>query len=92
MGLEGGLVVPVALGLIAMGPRYLPAPQVGLSLLLKTILGPLWVWVVLWERPTDQAVIGGLIVLGDLLWHGIRTGAENARNGATATSATAQAE
>lgn len=63
MTIEGGVVVPLALTLIASAPRYLPAPQVGLFLLLETILGPLWIWVVLSIAPSPYALIGGLIVV-----------------------------
>ena len=39
--LVGLLIVPVAFGLIATGPRYIPAPEVALLLLQQTVLGAL---------------------------------------------------
>lgn len=71
MALEGGLLVPLALGLIAMAPRYISAPQVGLFLLLETVLGPLWIWAVLKEEPTQFALIGGGIVVLTLSVHSV---------------------
>ena len=70
---EGALLVPLALGLIAAAARYLPAPQVGLFLLLETILGPFWIWAILGERPTRYALIGGGIVVLSLAGHSVTT-------------------
>lgn len=66
---EGALLVPSALGLIAAAARYLPAPQVGLFLLLETTLGPFWIWAVLGETPTRYALVGGGIVVLALVAH-----------------------
>jgi drug/metabolite transporter (DMT)-like permease len=71
MLVEGMVLVPLALGFIATAPRYLPAPQVGLFLLLETIMGPFWIWAVLGEAPTRYALIGGGIVVLSLAAHGI---------------------
>ena len=66
MGLMGGAVVPLAFALIATGPRYLPAADVGLLMLLEAILGPLFVWWVLGEEPGSATFLGGAIVIGAL--------------------------
>jgi len=66
LGLLGLVVMPVAFGLISYGPRFLPAPEVGLILLLEAILGPLWAWIAVGEVPTPQATLGGAIILGTL--------------------------
>jgi drug/metabolite transporter (DMT)-like permease len=57
------LVVPLSFVLISTGPRYLPAPEVGLLMLLETILGPLWVWLVLQEAPATASLVGGAIIV-----------------------------
>jgi drug/metabolite transporter (DMT)-like permease len=69
MIVEAAMLVPLALGLIAIAPRYLPAPQVGLFLLLETVLGPLWIWAFIGEAPSIYAVIGGTMVILTLLVH-----------------------
>ncbi|MCG8359524.1 MAG: DMT family transporter [Kiloniellales bacterium] len=69
LAVMGILLLPLSYLLITMGPRYLPAPEVGLLMLLETVLGPLWVWLVLGEVPTHFAFIGGAIVLGTLIAH-----------------------
>ncbi len=59
----GLFVVPVAFGLITIGPRYITAPEVGLLMLVETVLGPLWVWLALGERASALSLTGGGIVL-----------------------------
>ena len=65
----GVFVLPLSFGLITLGPRYLPAPEVALLMLLETVLGPLWVWLVLSEEPPLLTVIGGAVVLVTLAGH-----------------------
>ena len=65
----GLVVLPLSFGLITLGPRYLPAPEVALLMLLETVLGPLWVWLVLNEEPPLLTVIGGAVVLVTLAVH-----------------------
>ena len=59
----GTLFIPIATSLMALGPRYITAPEVSLILLLEAILAPLLVWFVLGEQPTIYALIGGVIVM-----------------------------
>jgi drug/metabolite transporter (DMT)-like permease len=67
----GLIVLPVSFGLITIGPRYLPAPEVSLLLLLETVLGPYWVWLVLDEQPGPAVLAGGAIVVGSLVIHSL---------------------
>ncbi len=67
--LLGLIVLPVSFGLITLGPRYMPAPEVALVLLLETVLGPYWVWLIIGETPSSRAFIGGSIVIGALILH-----------------------
>ncbi len=55
----------IALGLVLLtvGARLIPAAQVGLITLLEVVLGPLWVWLALDERPSNLTLIGGTIVI-----------------------------
>ena len=64
--LMGLYVVPVGSALMFVGPRYIPAAEVGLLLLLESILGPLWVWWALAEQPGINTLVGGAIVLSTL--------------------------
>ena len=69
--LLGGVVLPAAFGMMAVGPRYLPAPEVGLILLAETVLGPVWVWLALNEEPGQSTLVGGTIVILTLLCHSL---------------------
>lgn len=59
----GLYVVPLGTALMFIGPRYIPAAEVGLLMLLESVLGPLWVWWLLGEAPVTQTLAGGAIVL-----------------------------
>jgi len=61
--LLGFIIMPLSFGLITLGPRYLPAPEVALLMLLETVLGPLWVWIVIDEMPSKPAFIGGVVII-----------------------------
>jgi drug/metabolite transporter (DMT)-like permease len=65
--LMGLYVVPVGSALMYIGPRYIPAAEVGLLLLLESILGPVWVWLVFAEHPGTYTLLGGAIVLSTLV-------------------------
>ncbi|MEM7227015.1 MAG: DMT family transporter [Pseudomonadota bacterium] len=67
----GLLVIPLGIALLTLGPRYLPAPEVSLLLLLETVLGPLWVWLALDEVPTVYAMAGGAVVIAALALHSV---------------------
>jgi drug/metabolite transporter (DMT)-like permease len=71
LGLLGIVVMPVGAALITTGPRYLPAPEVSLILLLETVVGPFWVWLVLGEEPSGRAIVGGAIVIAALAGHAL---------------------
>jgi len=62
----GLYVVPIGTALMFVGPRYIPAAEVGLLLLLESILGPIWVWLVLAEQPGINTLAGGAVVLSTL--------------------------
>lgn len=65
----GLVMLPLSFGLMFIGPRYIPAPEVGLVLLLEAVLGPLWVWLALGEDPGVRTLVGGAIVLATLVVH-----------------------
>jgi drug/metabolite transporter (DMT)-like permease len=71
LGLNGLLVIPLASALIALGPRYLPAPEVAMFFLLDTMLTPIWIWVIFAEVPTPVSMIGGSIVIVTLMAHSL---------------------
>jgi drug/metabolite transporter (DMT)-like permease len=52
---------------LTIGGRLIPAGEVALITLLEIVLGPLWVWLFLSERPSTATLVGGAIVLGAVL-------------------------
>ena len=61
--LLGGGQIGLGLALLTIGARLIPAAQVGLITLLEVVLGPLWVWLALSERPGTATLVGGAIVI-----------------------------
>jgi drug/metabolite transporter (DMT)-like permease len=59
--------IGLGFALLTVGARLIPAGEVALITLLEIVLGPIWVWAVLSERPSTATIAGGAIVLGALL-------------------------
>ena len=55
--------IGVGFALFTVGARLIPAAQVGLITLLEVVLGPVWVWLALDERPSTLTLVGGAIVI-----------------------------
>jgi len=64
---SGLVVMPIAFGLIALGPRRLSAPETGLIMLLETVIGPIWVWWWLSDTPNGGALVGGAVIVTVLM-------------------------
>jgi drug/metabolite transporter (DMT)-like permease len=59
----GIVQIGLGFGLLTVGARLIPAAQVGLITLLEVVLGPVWVWLALDERPSTLTLVGGAIVI-----------------------------
>ena len=55
--------------LFTAGARLIPAAESSLIGMLETVLGPLWVWLVLGENPGAASLTGGALILAALLTH-----------------------
>jgi drug/metabolite transporter (DMT)-like permease len=53
--------------LFMAGARLIPVAESSLIGMLETVLGPLWVWLVLNERPGPASLTGGALILTALL-------------------------
>ena len=62
-----GVTILISSILLAIGPRFITSAEVGLLVLLESVLAPLLVWAVVGEDPGPYALIGGGIVVGALL-------------------------
>ena len=64
-----GIILSISFSLITIAPRYMPAAEVGMIMPLETVLGTLIAWKVINEVPTNNAIIGGIIVVATLFFH-----------------------
>ena len=55
--------------LVTIAPRYIPAEEVNLFFLLETIIGPVWVWLVIKEQPSLETIQGGVIIIATIAIH-----------------------
>lgn len=69
----GLLILPVSFFCLTSAARYTAAANIGLLMLLETILGPVWVWLGVGESATIQMIIGGVIVIITLATYVIYT-------------------
>jgi drug/metabolite transporter (DMT)-like permease len=77
LALLGIVILPASLALITRATHHVAAPEVNLVALLETLLGPLWVWLAVGERPSGEVLAGGLLVVGAVTIHsalGLRAG------------------
>jgi drug/metabolite transporter (DMT)-like permease len=59
--------IGLGFALLTIGARLIPAAQVGLITLLEVVLGPVWVWLALDERPGTLTLVGGTIVIAAIV-------------------------
>jgi drug/metabolite transporter (DMT)-like permease len=69
----GFILVPFAFVLLTIAPRFASSAEVQLVYLLESILGPLWVWIVISETPSLNTIIGGSVLLLSVAWFAHRT-------------------
>jgi drug/metabolite transporter (DMT)-like permease len=63
LALLGVVQMGVGLAAFSAGARLIPAAQAGMLTLLEVVLGPLWVWAAVGERPGTATLVGGAIVV-----------------------------
>ena len=73
----GLILLPVSFIFLTRAPIYITAPEVSLILLLETILGPFWVWMVIQEEPPLATLIGGALIMLTLIFHAIASLRDN---------------
>mgnify|MGYP001181718728 FL=1 len=63
------MCVAIPFVLVTIAPRFITGAEVNLFFLLETILGPIWVWVVINEQPSPETLIGGSIIIITIAIH-----------------------
>jgi len=69
--LIGGVSLSGGMALVTLSPRYLPATEVGLIMLLEAVLGSTWAWMILSEIPGLESLLGGAMVIGALVFNAL---------------------
>ncbi len=62
-----GITLGLGMALFTQGARLIPSAFAALLGVAETILGPLWVWLVLDETPAPRTVAGGAVVLAAIV-------------------------
>ena len=63
------LCVAIPFVLVTIAPRYITGAEVNLFFLLETILGPVWVWLVIKEQPSLETIQGGVVIILTIAVH-----------------------
>ena len=63
------LCVAIHFVLVTIAPRFIPAAEVNLFFLLETIIGPIWVWLIIKEQPSIETLQGGVVIIATIAVH-----------------------
>ena len=63
------MCVAIPFVLVTIAPRFIPAEEVNLFFLLETIIGPIWVWLIIKEQPSIEVLQGGAIIIITIAIH-----------------------
>ena len=63
------MCVAIPFVLVTIAPRFIPAAEVNLFFLLETIIGPIWVWLIIKEQPSIETLQGGIIIISTIAVH-----------------------
>ena len=63
------LCVAIPFVLVTIAPRFIPAAEVNLFFLLETIIGPIWVWLIIKEQPSIETLYGGAVIIFTIATH-----------------------
>ena len=63
------LCVAIPFILVTIAPRFIPAAEVNLFFLLETIIGPIWVWMIIKEEPSIETLYGGVVIVATIAIH-----------------------
>lgn len=85
IGVIGIVLLPFGFMILTIAPRFAPSAEVQLVYLLESILGPLWVWMVIRETPSTTTLVGGAMLLASVAWFA-HSAASEERGTVTTTS------
>jgi drug/metabolite transporter (DMT)-like permease len=71
VAIMGLIITPFSRVLIFSETKFINASEVSLLMIIETVMGPIWVWMVLKEVPSSYTFIGGSIILLTLVVNSI---------------------
>ncbi|HTR32712.1 MAG TPA: DMT family transporter, partial [Gaiellaceae bacterium] len=80
IALLGVTQIGLGLAFLTMAARLIPAAEVALITLLEVVLGPLWVWLALTERPSTATLLGGIVVIAAVVLQALPRGYQPRRS------------
>ncbi len=63
------MCVAIPFVLVTIAPRFITGAEVNLFFLLETILGPIWVWMIIKEQPSYETILGGIVIIITIAIH-----------------------
>ena len=63
------MCVAIPFVLVTIAPRFIQAAEVNLFFLLETIIGPIWVWLIIKEQPSLETIQGGAVIIITIAIH-----------------------
>lgn len=69
ISISGLIILPLSFFCLTTATRYTQAANISLLMILETVLGPVWVWLIVGERPGGQMILGGTLVITALVFY-----------------------
>lgn len=66
LAIMGAVQLGLGCALMVVASRHISSAEIGLMSILETVFGTLSVWLLVGERPSDAALLGGAMVIGAL--------------------------
>ena len=63
----GAFGIGIGIAFVTWGASYVPAAEVSILVLIESVVGPIWPWIILGEAMTLSEVLGGTLVLGSVV-------------------------
>ena len=63
----GAFGIGIGIAFVTWGASYVPAAEVSILVLIESVLGPFWPWIILGEAMSLSEILGGTIVLGSVV-------------------------
>ena len=60
------IILWIGIVLVTWGATYMPAAEVSILVLVESVLGPIWPWLLLGEAMPFSEIMGGLLILGSV--------------------------